>query len=41
MSKTKKPPVDRAAARIRKPKRTDAQKVSLTRSISQAIAPKP
>jgi hypothetical protein len=41
MSKTKKPPVDRAAARIRKPKRTDAERVSVTRSISQAMPQSP
>jgi hypothetical protein len=41
MSKTKTPPVNRAVAVIRRPKRTDAQKVSLTQTIAAAMAASP
>jgi len=41
MSKSKKPPVDRAVATIRKPKRSDAQKVSVARGAIQAMQASP
>jgi hypothetical protein len=41
MSKNKKPPVDRAVATIKRPIRTDAQKVTVTHEISQAMQSSP
>jgi len=41
MSKSKKPPVDRAVATIRKPKGTDAQKVTVTQATIQGMQASP
>jgi hypothetical protein len=41
MSKTKKPPVDRAVATIKKAMGTDALKVSVTSTVAQAMAKSP
>jgi hypothetical protein len=41
MSKTKKPPVDRAVATIKKPIGTDTLKVSVTGTVAQAMAKSP
>ena len=41
MSKTKKPPVDRAVATIKRSTRTDAEKATVTHEISQAMQSSP